>query len=158
MGLALMPSNIDELYIDQINFLSFMYGEDRCRFRPKPPDEIREMDSNYCQRIMNQAHSPEDVKNRLLNSVETVEKLWKEYFKKNAQIFKSKQGTLTFVNPFWKQQWERTKEKVDEMLKYVGESPGDLREEIICNPHLHPCIKENLLYNLDRVLEEKKKS
>src|SRR5271157_398067 len=40
----------------------------------------------------------------------------------------------------------------EELLSYVDMSPNDLREAIICNPHLHACIKQNLLENLDSAL------
>jgi hypothetical protein len=159
LGLALMPSKIEELYIDQVKFLPFMYADDTYqyseRWNLKTPDQIRKMDSDYCQRVQNQAYSPEIVKRDLLEDVPLAEKCWKEYYKKYAKIYKSKHGTLIFVDNTFEKSLKQTQKDTDEMLKFVGESPESLREEIICNPHLHPCIKENLLGNLDRILSDK---
>jgi hypothetical protein len=163
LSLSLMPSKIDELYIDQVRFLPCMATEDKYKYLEdygyhfKSSSELRKMDSDYCKRIKFQEQKAEIVKEKLLNNVTTIEKLWKEYFKKNAKIYKSKFGTLTFVNNQLEKEWKSTKKETDKMLKYVGESSEALREEIICNEHLHACIKENLLQNLDRILEERNK-
>jgi hypothetical protein len=151
LGLALMPSKIEDLYIDQANFLPV-------RYTLKGSDEIRKMDSDYCLRVRNQAFDPKTVRKTLLNRVVIIKNLWQEYFKKNARIFKGKYGTLTFVNTDLEREWKKTEKETNEMLKYVGESPEALREDIICNPHLHACIKENLLNNLDRIVESLKDS
>ena len=158
LSLALMPAKTEELFIDQVQFLPHRYTEDRYRYHDwlKRPDEIRKMDSNYFQRVQNQALSSIEVKEKLLNRLTILKVLWEEYFKKNARIFKGKYGTLTIVNTDLEKELKKTEKETNEMLKYAGESPEVLREDIICNPHLHACIKENLLCNLDRILESRK--
>jgi hypothetical protein len=164
LSLPLMPSKIDELFIDQVRFLPCMATEDKYKYMEdydyhfKSSDELRKMDSDYCQRIQNQDSKPEIVKKKLLYRVAIAKELWEAYFKKNARIYKSDVGTLTFVNTQLEKEWKNTEKETVKMLKYVGEDPNNLREEIICNEHLHACIKENLLQNLDRILEERNKT
>jgi hypothetical protein len=158
LSLALMPAKTKDLFVDQVQFLPHMYTGDKYKYRDKikGSDEIQKMDSDYCQRVQNQAFNPIEVKEKLHSRVANLKELWEAYFKKNARIFKGKHGTLTFVNTYLEVQWKRAEKETNEMLRYVGESPEALREDIICNPHLHACIKENLLYNLYRILESLK--
>jgi hypothetical protein len=163
LGLPIEPVNYEEMFVDQTKFLPHNYSEDR--YSPEwwhyytpalSSREIHRMDSDYCERIrFQEEHDPDFLKKKLLERVNSFEKLWKDYFKKNARIFKSETGTLTFVNTELEKLWQDEKKKTDEMMKFVGESPEHLREDIICNPHIHACIKENLLGNLDRILKEK---
>ena len=159
LSLPLMPTKIDELYIDQVRFLPFMYTENTYQYEEhwslKASSEMRKMDSDYCHRVRSQADSPETVKKELLDNVASAEKMWKDYFEKNARIYKGKYGTLTFIDISLEREWKKTEKETEKMLKYVGESPEDLREEIICNPHLHACIKQNLLENLDNILKHR---
>jgi hypothetical protein len=161
LSLPLEPTNFEDMYEDQTKFLPHNYEEDGSRcYRYYTPvlyrNAIRKMDSDYCERIRFQRErNPETVKKELLRRVSTLKKLWREYFKRNAKIIKGKYGTLTYVNTALEKEWKDEKKEVDEMMKFVGESPEQLREDIICNPHIHACIKENLLGNLDRILKEK---
>jgi hypothetical protein len=40
----------------------------------------------------------------------------------------------------------------EEYLEYIGESPENIRNDILSNIHLHACIKKNLIENLDNYL------
>jgi hypothetical protein len=42
----------------------------------------------------------------------------------------------------------------EEQLQYLGESPEALENDIYSDEHLHPCIIENLIGNLNRVKKE----
>ena len=99
MGLALMPENIDDLYVDQ----AMSYGG--YFFSAYTPYGIKQIDSDFCHRIQN----------------------------------------IGTDNTYTSRREER---------EYTKEDPEKLRNDILDNQHLHPCIIENLLQNLDRVLEE----
>jgi len=159
LSLPLMPSNIEELFIDQVKFLPDVYLEDnRWRYHFKSNYELHAMDSAYCERVRNQEYDPEVLKKELLDRVALKEKRWKDHYKnqeKIAKMRKSKYGIFIFYNGSLEKEWKEAKKETEQIMPYIGETPEALREDIISNPHLHACIKENLLLNLDRILRDK---
>jgi hypothetical protein len=132
LSLPLMPAKIEELYIDQVHFLPFMYSENSWkfeeRFHLKSSSEMRKMDSDYCHRVRSQIDSPETVKKKLLNNVALAEKMWKDYFKKNARIYESKHGTLTFIDDTTlEKKWKETEKETEKMLKSKSRSSKDVK-------------------------------
>jgi len=159
LSLPLIPSKFEELYIDQVSFLPCIYTEEyRWRYRFKSSCEMHAMDSHYCERVRNQACDPEVLKKEILDEVAIKEKRWKDHYKNQEKIAKmrgSKYGILIFFNGSLEKEWKEAKKETEQIMPYIWETPEALREDIISNPHLHACIKENLLLNLDRILKDK---
>jgi hypothetical protein len=153
LSLPLMPATIAELYVDQAMSSVDIY--DRNIFCAYTPHGIREMDHEYCQRIMNCAKDPEALKTQILDRKDLLKKMWLERKQKNTEIIKTKAGTIIYTDSQIDREIKRLEERIGEELSRVGEDPEKLKDEILCNPHLHACIKENLLDNLDRILREK---
>jgi hypothetical protein len=133
LSLPLMPGTIEELYIDQ----AMVHGAGV--FAAYTPWGIRQIDSQFCTRIQDILQGKEQALERIQKKKE------KELNKVSKECPCYKEARLAGI-----------KERAAEKLSHVGEDPEKLREEILVNPHLHACIKENLIGNLDRILGELK--
>jgi dephospho-CoA kinase len=137
LSLPLMPATIEELYLDQ----AMDYGPGV--FAAYTPFGIHQIDSQFCMRILNISYGPEQALERIQKEKERE----LNEASKECLIPRHKEARLVGIE-----------ERAAEKLSHVGEDPEKLREEIIVNPHLHACIKENLIENLDRILEELKEN
>lgn len=133
MELPLMPATIDEMYVDRA--MSNECGV----FAAYTPWGIREIDSMFCWRIQKFDRDQNDVRRELRSSRLRELKRWRKECHEKPWI-KRRSGPET---------WH-----VDEKLTYVGEDAEAIRKDILDNPHLHACIKENLIQNLDRVVRD----
>lgn len=134
MSLPLMPANTEELYVDQ----AMVNG---CGvFAAYTPWGIKQIDSMFCWRIQKLDRDQKKVRKEL-RATRCRELLrWrKECVGKPWLRRRSRPDTFD----------------VNEKLTHVGEDPEAIRKDILDNPHLHACIKENLIDNLDRVVQEK---
>jgi hypothetical protein len=137
MSLPLMPADINELYIDQCK-----PDVDGDIFSYLTPHGIREIDTMFCWRIQKLDRDQEEVRRQLRSSRLNELRMWrKERFKTRYGVFRRNSVPDT---------WD-----ISEKLTYVGEGAVAIRKDILDNPHLHACIKENLIDNLDRVVSEK---
>jgi len=136
LSLPLMPESIEDLYVDQA-MVNDVYG-DRGIFSAYTPYGIRQLDSGYCRRIIDIQDGQEEARKRILEKKESNIK------EASMGFYYHKEVRLMGIE-----------ERAEEELSHVGEDPDKLRDEILCNPHLHACIKENLLLNLDRILRDK---
>lgn len=138
LELPLMPANVDELYIDQA-MVSNNFGN-RGVFAAYTPYGVKRIDSDFCTRIQDIQNGPD----------EAVERIQRDFGRELEEVSRGyyycKEARLAGIQ-----------NRAAEKLAHVGEDPEKLREEILVNPHLHACIKENLIGNLDRVLEDLKK-
>lgn len=134
MSLPLMPATTEELYIDQ----AMVNG---CGvFAAYTPWGIKQIDSMFCWRIQKLDRDQEKVRKEL--------RAWrcrrlKEWRKNCAE------------KPWLKSRSVPDTWEVNNKIQYVGEGAEAIRKDILDNPHLHACIKENLIDNLDRVVQEK---
>lgn len=130
MELPLWPADPDALYIDQAMVNSNM-GE-RNFFAAYTQWGIKQIDSEFCRRIQNLAKDPEQIIEDIIISMKY------HYFPERPLW----NGTVTPE--------DRKREYFDgEREKYLNDSPESIRNDILSNEHLHACIKENLLFNLD---------
>lgn len=137
LSLPLMPVDIEEIYRDQAT----IFNEDHINvFAAYTPWGIRELDSEYCTRIRDIQMGPEQARDRINNKLKT------ELYEASLVCCLYKESRI-----------EGIYDRIQKELDRVGEDPEELRNEILCNPHLHPCIKENLIGNLDIILLEMKK-
>lgn len=134
LSLPLMPADVDELYIDQA-MVSNNFGN-RGVFAAYTPYGIKQIDSGFIRRIQDIQRGPEQAVERIKNEMNS------ELEEASKHTYYCKEARLNGI-----------RERAEEELSHVGEDPRDLLEEIITNPHLHACIKDNLIDNLTRVLE-----
>jgi len=127
MSLPLMPATVSELYVDQ----AMDCGE--FVFSAYTPLGIKRIDSLFCWRIHKLARDQGDVRKELRAG---LLRLLRRHRKERAE-----------------KKWLRRERPDDrgglrEKLQYIGEGAEAIRKDILDNPHLHACIKENLLDNL----------
>lgn len=134
MELPLMPADIDDLYVDQamVNGSGF--------FAAYTPWGVKQIDSLFCRRIQNLIKTPEDIERDIQAELEC------RYFP-SRPIWDGKVTPEDLKREFVE----------EERAKFQNDSPNSIRNDILSNEHLHACIKENLLFNLDNytVLWEK---
>jgi hypothetical protein len=133
MSLPLMPATTEELYIDQ----AMVNG---CGvFAAYTPWGIKEIDSMFCWRIQKLDRDQERVRREL--RANRCQELLR--WRKNCA-----------GKPWLRRMSRPDTFNVNEKITHIGEGAKAIRKDILDNPHLHACIKQNLLENLDRVEHE----
>jgi hypothetical protein len=130
MSLPLMPATVEELYIDQ----AMVSGGGV--FAAYTPLGIKNIDSLFCWRIQKLDRDQEEVRKELRASL--------------LRILRGHRKDC-IGKPWLKRSSAEGSWVIREKLQYVGEGAEAIRKDILDNPHLHACIKDNLLSNLDRV-------
>ena len=135
MSLPLMPATFEELYVDQAMVngagVSSAYT----------PYGIKEIDSLFCWRIQKLDRDQNEVRKELRESLLRI-------LRQHRKDYAEKRWIRRRGSPWGARE-------IREKLPYVGEGAEAIRKDILDNPHLHACIKENLLDNLSRVESEK---
>jgi hypothetical protein len=133
-----IPTSVDEMYIDQAMHLEEGMGFS-C-FAAYTPYGIRQIDSDFCRRIQNIERDPKGAKREIFVDY-LIEKK-----RSQKDCYWHKESKLNRLRMIREETWKK--------LSHVGEDPKKLKDEILDNPHLHACIKQNLIENLDRILAE----
>jgi hypothetical protein len=136
-----IPTSMDEMYIDQAMFQTATDEGFRC-FSAYTPYGIKQIDHSFCRRIQAFQRDPKDIRREILFEYlierKRIQKEFPKFWRKDIKL--SRLHTL---------RWDTWKK-----LSYIGEDPKKLKDEILDNTHLHACIKQNLIENLDRILIE----